>query len=528
MGEAKQLLYIGSDFKFVEELEERAKSLFGESSNIAIACSEIGHVIAPAIKSKAEILLIDFSSTWNLDALINEVKELRSNTSLPQVFICALWASEDQISKLGHLYAQGFQYGFVKGGELDYLISDLFRLRYEKKIDDQKYAKAIKIDKEMNISLGFSLGRFSREHFEVDGGISLLDDVIPVKLPMGDGYDIGPAQITSKRVEDHKDGHTLFHYELNYPFDDQWSDKDRPFDQRALTRWILNHTHELCDYRVHLCFATRNVDILTQVCNLKDKYHFSFDFVFKQLSEIDAAEAGVVFYDVENGERAHNSLEWLEVVLRKIKNAGGKLPIFVLGGCPSSSEALRKVLGYDRLISIQRPLTSMVIEQYLESVSAKFASRQNGFYCLRSSDPRRLVSVSQEIVITSMSEREISFLSDLELPVTTLIRFQLPTDFYLSIVETCEEATSRRAKKHYRGVIHSITEENLRLMRKFVNQMIYSPLKNFSRFEIDLLLSHKILEDEEKKEVRIEQQSNEAHYTCDKLNHSKESNLGSD
>lgn len=497
MGDTKNLLYFGNDQYFVEGLNQKINDLFGESSKIALSNCPQGGVLSHAIQKRADVILIDFSCAWNLNALINEVVELRDNTSLANIYVVALWASEDQLFELNHLFAQGFQYGFLKGGEFEALIYDIFRIFFSQRIDDSKFAKAFKIDKEMSVSFNFSLGFFSREEFQINCKVPITDEELAVNLPMCEGYEIEPARVLGKEIVANKLGGANYLFKLAYPFDGQWSDKNKPYDQRALTRWILHHTNELCDYPVHVYFVSQNVELLTRVCHLKDQLHLGYDFEFGAARAEVLDKSAVLFYDVEKGERALNTLEHLEELIQRIKAIGRKPPIIVVGGCPSTSEALRKVFSYEQIISLQSALSPEGVEGFLLSLGAKFGSQQNGWYCFRSSDPRRLIKVSQTIVITSMTEREISFLSDLELPMTTLIHFHLPTEFYLSVVETCDEPTDIRGKKHYRGVIHSITEDNLRIMRKFVNQMIYSPLKNFSRFEIDLLLSHQVVEDEE-------------------------------
>jgi hypothetical protein len=104
------------------------------------------------------------------------------------------------------------------------------------------------------------------------------------------------------------------------------------------------------------------------------------------------------------------------------------------------------------------------------------------------SDGDRFISIDRKVYLTSLTERDMTFLLDEEIPYFTVAKMTLPLKGYLTIVPAEGQLPSSKKGTHYRGLIHGLSEESLMKLRKIVNQLIYNPPKEITSDAIEIML----------------------------------------
>ena len=75
------------------------------------------------------------------------------------------------------------------------------------------------------------------------------------------------------------------------------------------------------------------------------------------------------------------------------------------------------------------------------------------------------------IEIIKINESEITFYSDEIIEEGTLLKLDLPIEFFVTIVHNTE-MDEQSNKKKYLAIIHSITYKKLQLLRQYINKLI--------------------------------------------------------
>ncbi len=98
-------------------------------------------------------------------------------------------------------------------------------------------------------------------------------------------------------------------------------------------------------------------------------------------------------------------------------------------------------------------------------------------YYVSKKNPLSFVSTNYPIELESISESEVTILSDLELEQKTY-RLRTPCPYSVSIVPHPDGKMKNDVggKSQYRGLIHTVGEEEKKTIRKYVNEIFFKPL----------------------------------------------------
>ncbi len=98
-------------------------------------------------------------------------------------------------------------------------------------------------------------------------------------------------------------------------------------------------------------------------------------------------------------------------------------------------------------------------------------------YFIKKSNVLSYGSIKSKIMLTLLTESELRFTTEIELPMKTYrLEYPLPMSINLVPIEEGKNFLDEKGVKQYRGIIHSISENDKKTLRQVVNDILFSPL----------------------------------------------------
>ena len=219
--------------------------------------------------------------------------------------------------------------------------------------------------------------------------------------------------------------------------------------------------------------------------SLDKVYDFQFDEIIKQnlKYKILSKESGQNKEIVEEIRlKRQSELSEIAKMIQKIKSMDHYTPIVILfRGRYLKSESLQKNYSYPFLLvyenSIQLDsLTNLVGIYERKRGGSHFKDIEGAHYFVSPNDPLRFCLIKNQIEIRTLTENEITFFSHLELE-TFHFRMDFPVRMRVHLVPISEDCffVERKGKKLYWGLLHGMSEDDKKKLRRYVNET-YSDL----------------------------------------------------
>ena len=201
-----------------------------------------------------------------------------------------------------------------------------------------------------------------------------------------------------------------------------------------------------------------------------------------------------------------SSLTFLSNLLKTIKTIENYAPILVLFRCYfQSSKALQESYHYPMIVTHDAGISLDVIsnlakiyetkqdEKFEKLIKAKVTllkqkdpqkyqrlSYQDFIekrYFIKKRNPLSFCSLRAKVNINSISESELFFSTDMELPQKTFrVDYPLEMSIHLIPIEEGKLFLDNKGEKQYRALIHSISETDKKTLRRYVNEVFFEPL----------------------------------------------------
>lgn len=223
--------------------------------------------------------------------------------------------------------------------------------------------------------------------------------------------------------------------------------------------------------------------------------------VDRELSEEEEQDSREIYSEVMREKEAQ-----IAHIIKLIKSTNSYRPIVVIFNSRDiKSAALQKKYAYQFIMSHEQKINSSHIEgmanafqlkiqaQYEEEVrkkremmqkmnadkgeTGKIDVREKIVYMIGDNKLRR-ASIAVPITIQELNESEVLFISDYTFKIGQKFRIEVPVPMYVTITLNDGEIFQKvEGAQQYRGLIHGVDEVGKKYIRKFVNEVIFSPLK---------------------------------------------------
>ena len=195
------------------------------------------------------------------------------------------------------------------------------------------------------------------------------------------------------------------------------------------------------------------------------------------LSEVSKLEPQVIAYALESEEdkEAKNTNESLVQLVNVLKEKFPDNPPFlIIFNCKVSTNEMRQNFQYPNLLTYSGELLvevmvrmAEIFDKKLEKSIPKVKGEERVF--LKKTNKASLAELIIPIKIIKLSETDILFQCEQELPIGKNIRVRNPVDMFINV----QPAKSQGKIPEYYGLIHAIGEEEKKSLRKFVNSVFF-------------------------------------------------------
>lgn len=462
-----------------------------------------------------DIVFFDFQPISNDDIRIKKflmlVNIFRRNSMLKHSAFFTIFKDKDQAVFFNYIFTEGVNYGFIKKVEQEQALIDAMYIYYQDiKLRYPIYALAHKMSvphtiyelgkimyfKDGIIALDcdreYTIGTIEQFNF------NLFEDFKCKEFEIIDTKEIGNYQLYTNSVD----------LQIKYP--SPWEDvPEDSIDERTFLTW-LEHNHEdkqlLCS-SMSAIIISEGTDLVNEFFKtsqvLPCMHYYTSSFVDASSLIVQHRPDLITFSspstpvyikqdgspgidDNENLEQNEVSLEHSEFrtqihhLINEIRRIEDYSPYIIYFSPEKEVQLLKDYFGYSNFLPVQHQYETKFYVQLIEKITEKLKSKRNQtIYHPYPHDHRKMVELPREVIITGLTEHEITFLCEEELPLFTQLKMYFPFPTQMITIAPTRELNYVPKYRHQMALFHSMSEEDLSLMRRFVNYIIYQPIDKF-------------------------------------------------
>ncbi len=472
----KIILYHGRDTDFYNELKVASETL--------IDC-EI-HQISPEVDSLSEqgfilkphLIFIDAVHT---KTLTEEVRWMKTIPLFQSTVMGALFQEESEVRNGEILLVAGVNLFHVLDTDSESFIQDSFQIAFGTRRLEREFPRAKNLKVQFSVGFFASLASVGHETFTVETDLNLADSV-SITLPMS----INAPMEISTSTDGGMVSPFLKTYEVKYPFAGPWETLDEnSLQPETVETWIDLRKDKFDPRKRHLCLFTQDEKIIR---NLPKKTSGCWYQIFSTSEDaagkLYQSNPGIIFFDLSGTEGP--DLRQLTEVLRAVR-AIDSSPLLVIFNSQSDSIAMRKIFEYEYILSVPKKFDVQLFLIFEKAFLEKNASEEERYF-LRPDDEERIIILDRPVILTSITERNLTFIIDSEIPYYTIARIDLPFPAYLTIVPSEGQLPVTRKGYHYSAIIHGLTDKNLAGLRKVVHQLSYKSVTTLTKELVEAML----------------------------------------
>ncbi len=209
-----------------------------------------------------------------------------------------------------------------------------------------------------------------------------------------------------------------------------------------------------------------------------------------------------------------NDFKALKNIVTQVKTISNYEPYIIIFNMHAYNTAkLQGHLGYKNLIAYSEAMTSelvlkmssMLEEKLLENV----VTYDDDTIFLKKDHPATYAELEIDVDLRAVSENDLYFDCDIDLPLRTVLRISNPVNMYIAIAPAPNSAKS--SSKYY-AVIHTIGEVERAELRQFINSVFFRKLeekKSAEREEVENLKQQVIEKKQVEQQKAVDQQKEE-------------------
>lgn len=445
-----------------------------------------GIIVESLALEDANIVFIDFTTLKDSNILLKEVNFIKNIDQYKHILFAGIYKDDLTPNQKSLSFISGVQIGFIKGSELESFFSDCLLMALDYPIKNTSYAQAKLKNVNLEIEACSSISKLNKEKLFIETDLTIGQTPLSFKIPFFEELKDAVFKIKGKNKCSSLYP-LLDSLELSYPLAGPW---DEPSTQNiqieTIETWLESNKTQLKENLGFLYVLGSPNESLNDFLGNEERSTFSFKFIHQisdNFNETLTKDSPPIIYLNLNDQKTI-TLDTLADIINHVKMTSYN-PILIIFNTLSKTEALKKVYGYNNIFCIQSKMNYKFIDLFLNSyLENKKETLKCMFYTFKCSDPNRIIEIPHNIKVTSLNEHQVTFTSEIELPMFSVFHTKRPISCFFTIVPFDKNSNEKKQKNLYKGYIHSISEEQKQKLRKYVNQIIYTPIESFSNEEI--------------------------------------------
>ena len=487
----KSVLYLGHDQSLFDNLKAFSQESV-KSSAIMVQSYEEGSLCKLLLENPLKLIFVDFTTIdLKISSLLEEVIYLKRMYQFRSLLFVGIFDGHDYGSFNPLIFISGFQFSYIKGCDEDLMFKDTFSIVFSLGALTPTFARANNIYKPMRVGIASSLNSLGWNSFILETDVNPIELSLDLSLAAAlPDLDCQTFEIESS-FDSGKCYPMLYCHRLKLPMGTPWEvSSSKVVQEDSQRNWLEFNYDKQVKNNHFVKIISKKPDLLLGLFELDRSTPFIIDqseFLSDEdiVGQLNVRKPDLIFVDVEL--EGDNTIDFLESLVGHIKSIHDYQPVLILSNTPSAGAALQKLFGYTFILATKDHLNTEFIKSFLLSFQLKKEiSFQLDSHLFNSSDERRYVDVFHELRLHTLSEHEVTFNSNIEIPMFSVLHFKMPIDFYGTLVPIQHSGGS--GTYFYKAVIHGLPEKKLEVLRKFVNKIISQPLKDLSEEHIQDVL----------------------------------------
>lgn len=504
----RTIIYVGQDEEFLSTFNEYCREVFEIKLEIQNGGQyQSGVLVRKCAECSPHIVYLDISDDlFESEDLFNELAFIKRHKKLKKILIVGIFSGMNELRSVKHLFTAGIQYSFIKGNEISMLHNDSFYIGLDERTIFPKYAKVEDINKQLKIGLCSTISSLNMEYVEIETDLESNYPTLPCNLPIFEELHVEYFEIKS-RFNSGRLYPSLVTYHLSIPYAGPWGEVDEnTIQEETVETWIDFNQDGFDSKKNTIMIFSTNMEILGDVFDYFREVSFYVDFdrvpSVESLERIKLNMPSVLFFDLPNNSACDNYYDDDENYFGEMSELINEIiylenydPIFVIMNCSSKCEAVRKTYEYPNILSVTDNMNIDILKMFIDkTIVHENISSVSDHYFFKKSNPARYLDINLNVILTNLTEHEITFHCEEALPMFCVLHLILPVECFVTVIPPLYELEKSTKGFHYMGFIHGIDEEEQKLLRKFVNQMIYKPIDEFTCEAVTALIEQKELE----------------------------------
>lgn len=517
----RKAIYLGTDSEYCRDIESFFQLRSGGPVEIKqMEVSSIANGLAIGTVPP-HIVIIDLSDEkFDAALMIEVIHGFKSHGEFRKVPIVALFGTAHDFSYYSLLCGIGVNYIHIKGSDLNLFLIDIFYLAFESDVHFPRLATFKDADITLEASFFAAMREVSLGKLVIETDL-VLEEGEEVILKSSLGGEVARCQYTiDNRVPGMPYYYFLEGYELEVPLRGPWDEPDDPYkiDRDTVETWIDNHQEILLQKNNHIFVYGRGhdtklmVNVLMEQCKSRINW---FESLVEDCDSIPLLCPEIIMIQLEENSEAPeeaNTFENIPLIIKQIQQTPNYNPVLILFNSPSTSEAVQTVMGYEKIVALTGEFTCELLEgifrRYNSRMSNEFSYEH--YHFLNLSAPARALEIKREIILHTMSEHEVTFSYDGDLPMYSVLSLESPRPIMLMIIPSPIPLYNTPKGKTYYALIMGITEDHFKFLRTFVNKAIGNPKAAFQSLDEEEHENEIKDEHERQLEEHIQEEKSEA------------------
>jgi hypothetical protein len=249
--------------------------------------------------------------------------------------------------------------------------------------------------------------------------------------------------------------------------------------KKLMLKWLTDNQRSSLEKRAKLLVVDSTFHIYSDQVRT-DKYPYTircipfFDEDIK--SVLDRLRPQVIVFEFDKGETAKNTLDSLKKLVSALMSSFPDLkPFLVVFNSDQTSKDLQSTIQYNQTIAYTEELSSELLLKLADMLQKKITNDDDGptvesKVFLRKSDNASIGEIVNTVKIIKLSESDLILQSDTAYPDGANIHFEQPFDMFVSLSPNPKPSGK---VPEYIGLIHSISEDTKKNLRRFINSVFF-------------------------------------------------------
>ena len=477
---SRKLFFLGAESEFFEQVQDKFEMCDRGHFNYSYEYGEWNEFFLILDLKTPDLLFIDFSSLHDekkIAIFFNNILKIKRSQNFKQIPIIGIYENKEQILNLEVINHIGMNYLHIIGDDLNLFFGNIYYIAFEDESNLLKLARALKMQLKMNLLHDCLIEGINSFQLRVSSDIIFEEEFKSQISKCFEGRDLS---FTISEMEGNSSFSSCYYtYALDLDLSEGEWDSAEELEAEVCVddfkSWHSTLTHDSiigAGEQVVVQFFTSKPSWALNLVSEKSvtEVQVNLNTSFNESEASQTASPDFVIFECGSSE----SLDEADLLLSYYSNERIQ-PIILLLNHPSQTQAIKKMYDYEKVLVYTDELTLIAFDQMINLIN-KNHPRKEEFELYKSITDAMTLSYPVEIMITSLTENEVTFMTEVEIPYYSHLALRVDNlDVGLVVVPSHINLSPNVKGFHYISLINRCSEADRQALRgvvkTFVNQL---------------------------------------------------------